>query len=75
MDLFSCDGVGESQELGVQVISSVAGQAGASSQRLAGFVVQRIANEGMSDRCQMDSDLVRAAGTETYLKRCGAFGS
>ena len=61
IDLFSGDGVVEFQELGVQEISSIAGQAGEIFKRLAGYPVQRIANQGMADGCQMDSDLMRAA--------------
>ena len=75
MDLFSGDGVVEFQKLGVQEISSIAREAGAIVKRLAGYAVQRIADQGMSDRCQMDSDLMRAARTQAYLKGRGACGS
>lgn len=61
MDLFSADGVVEFQILGVQEISSIAGEAGKIFQRLAAEAVQRIAYQGMADGCQMDSDLMRAA--------------
>ena len=61
MDLFSGDRVVEFQKLGVQEISSIAGEAGKSFKRLAGQAVQRIAYQGMADGCQMDSDLMRAA--------------
>ena len=60
IDLFSADGVVELQKLGVQKISSIAGQAGEISKRLSVQAVQRIANQGMSDGCQMDSNLMRA---------------
>ena len=50
----------EFQKLGVQEISSVAGEAGEILKRLAADAVQRIANQGMADGCQMDSDLMRA---------------
>jgi hypothetical protein len=72
IDLFSGDGVMESQKLGVQEISSIAGEAGQIFQRLAGQAVQWIANERMADGCQMDSDLMRASRIEAYLKCCGA---
>ena len=61
VDLFSGDGVVEFQILGVQEISSIAGEAGEIFKRLAGYAVQRVAYEGMADGCQMDSDLMRAA--------------
>jgi hypothetical protein len=60
--LFSGDGVVEFQKLRVQQISSIAGEAGEIFKRLAGYPVQRIAYQGMADGCQMDSDLMRAAG-------------
>ena len=61
MDWFSGDGVVEFQILGVQEISSVAGEAGEIFKRLAGWAVERISYQGMADRCQMDSDLMGAA--------------
>ena len=61
MDLFSSDRVLEFQILGVQEISSIAGEAWEIFKRLAGEAVQRIAHQGMADGCQMDSDLMRAA--------------
>ena len=72
IDLFSGDGVLEFQILGVQQISSVAGEAGKIFKRLAGYALQRIANQGMADRCQMNSDLMRSARIEAYLKCSGA---
>ena len=63
MDLFSGYGVEEFQKLGVQKISSIPGKSGEIFKRLAGWAVQRIAYQGMADRCQMDSDLMRAART------------
>ena len=63
MDLLSGNGVVEFQKLGVQEISSIAGEAGEIFERLAGYAVQRIAYQGMADGCQMDSDLMRAART------------
>ncbi len=59
--LFSGDRVLEFQKLGVQKISSIAGQAGKIFKRLAAYAVQRIAYQGMADGCQMDSDLMRPA--------------
>jgi len=41
--LFSGDGVVEIQKLGVQEISSIAGEAGKIFERLSGYAVQRIA--------------------------------
>ncbi len=61
MDLFTRDGVVEFQILGVQEISSIAGEAGQIFKRLAGEAVERIAYQGMADGCQMDSNLMRAA--------------
>jgi hypothetical protein len=61
MDFFSGDGVLEFQKLGVQQISSIAGETGEIFKRLTVYAVQRIANQGMADGCQMDSDLMRAA--------------
>ena len=75
MELFSGDGVGEFQELGVEEIASVAGEAGEIFQRLAGWAVQRVADEGMSDGGEVDPDLVRAAGVQGYLKCCGGGGA
>ena len=72
MDLLSGDGVLEVQKLGVQEISSIAGEAGEIFKRLAGYSVQRIANQGMADGGQMDSDLMRAARMQAYLEGCGA---
>ena len=72
MDLFSGDGVLEFQKLGVQKISSIAGEAGKIFKRLAAYPVQRIANQGMPNGCQMDSDLMWAARIQAYLKCCGA---
>ena len=69
IDLFSGDGVVEFQELRVQEIPSIAGEAGEIFKRLAGGTIQRIADQGMADGRQMDSDLMRAARMETYLKR------
>jgi hypothetical protein len=59
--LFSGERMLEIQELGVQEISSVAGEPGVIFKRLAGHAVQGIANQRMADRCQVDSDLMRAA--------------
>ena len=73
IDLFSSDGVLEFQKLGVQEISSIAGEAGEIFKRLAGYTVQRIANQGMADGCQMDPDLMRAARIQAHLKCCGAW--
>ena len=61
IDLFSADGVKEFQILGVQEISSIAGETWEIFKRPAGQAVQRIAYQGMADGCQMDSDLMRAA--------------
>ena len=61
MDWFAGDGVVEFQIAGVQEISSIAGEPGEIFQRLAGYAVQRIADQRMADGCQMDSDLMRAA--------------
>ena len=72
MDLFSGDRVVQLQIPGVQEISSIAGQAGEIFKRLARHAVQRIAYQRMADGCQMDSDLMRAAGTQAYLKCCCA---
>jgi len=59
----------------MQKISSTAGKAGEIFKRLAGKAVQRIAYQGMADGCQMDSDLMRAAGIYAYLKCCCAGGA
>lgn len=75
MDWLPGDGVMEFEELGVQEISSIAGEAGVVFQRLAGEAVQRISDEGMADGCQVDSDLVRAAGIEAYGECGGAGGA
>lgn len=65
----------EFQKAGVEEISSIAGEAREIFKGLAGEAVQRIAYEGMADGCEVDSDLVRAAGTEAYFKRRGAGGA
>ena len=72
IDLFSADGVVEFQKLGMQKISSVAGEAGKIFKRLTGYAVQRIADKHMADGCQMDSDLMRAARIQAYFECCGA---
>jgi hypothetical protein len=74
MDLFSGDGVLELKKLGVQEIASIAGEAGEIFKGLAVRAVQRIADQGMADGCQMDSDLMRAARIQAYLKCCGGNG-
>ena len=61
IDSLSSDRVMEFKKLGVQEISSIAGQAGKIFKRLAAEAIQGIAYQGMSDGCQMDSDLMRAA--------------
>ena len=73
IDLFSGDWVVEFQTLGVQKISSIAGEAGEILKRLARRAVQSIAYQGMADGCQMDSDLMRASRIQAYLKCCGAW--
>ena len=65
----------EFQELGVEEVSSIAGEAGEVFKGLAGWAVQRIAYQGVADGCQMDSDLMRAARIKAYLKCCGACGA
>ena len=71
MDLFAGDGVVEFEKLGVQEIPAVAGEAGEIFKGLAGCAVERIAHQRMADGCEMDSDLMRAARMEAYLKGCG----
>ena len=61
IDLLAGDGVVEFQKLGMQEITSIAGEAGEILKRLAGQAVERVAHQGMADGCQMDSDLMRAA--------------
>jgi hypothetical protein len=73
MDFFSGNGVLEFQKLSVQQISSIAGEAGEIFKRLAVESIQRIANQGMADGRQMDSDLMWAARIQAYLKCCGAW--
>ena len=69
-------GVAEFQILGVEEISSVAGEAGEFFERLAGWAIQRVAYQGMADGCEMDSDFsVRAARIQDYRKCCGAGGA
>lgn len=55
------DGVLEVEELGVQVVAAVAGEAGEVVQRLAGGAVEGVADQGMADGGEVDSDLVGAA--------------
>ncbi len=59
-DLLAGDRVAEFQKLGVQEISSIAGEARKLFERPAGQAVQRVAYQGMADGCKMDSDLMRA---------------
>ena len=70
MDFFSGDRVREFQKLGVQQISSFAGETREIFKRLAAQAVQRIAHQGMANGCQMDSDLMRASRMQAYLKCC-----
>ncbi len=63
------------QNVGVQEVSSIAGEAGKAVKRQAGQAIQGIAYQGMADGCQMDSDLMRTARIEAYLKRCGSGGA
>lgn len=56
----------------MQEISPIAGESRKIFKRLAGEAVERIAHQGMSDRRQMDSDLMRAAGMQAYRKGCGS---
>lgn len=72
IDLFSGHRVAEFQILGVEEISSVSGEAGEIFEGLAGWAVERISYQGMADGCEMDSDLVRSARMQAYLKCCGA---
>ena len=58
--------------MGVQEISSVAGEAGEIFKGLTACAVERIAYQGMADGCEMDPDLMRAARMQAYLKCCGA---
>ena len=73
--MFSGDGVGEFQELGVEEIASVAGEAGEVFEWLAGWAVEGIAYEGVADGGQVDSDLVGAAGVQGYLEGGGGCGA
>ena len=75
MDLCCGDGVLEVQELGVQEIAAVAGEAGEIFKGLTGWAIERIAYQGMADGCEMDSDLMRAARIEAYLKCCDAWAA
>ncbi len=75
MDWFAGDGVGEVEKLRVQEVASVAGEAGEIFKRLAGGAVEGIAEQGMADGCEMDSDLMGAAGAEAYFKGSGAGGA
>ena len=71
MNLFASDGVGEFEELGVQEVAPIAGEAGEVLERLAGWAVEGIAHERMADGGEMDSDLMRASRMESYLKGRG----
>ena len=73
--MFSGDGVLESQILGMQKVSSVTWEAGEIIKRSTGQTVQRVAYQGVADGCQMNSDLMRAARIQAYLKRCRAGGA
>lgn len=48
--------------LGVEEIASIAGEAGEVLEKLAGYAVERITDQGMADGGQMDSNLMRATG-------------
>ena len=61
MDLFFGDGVLESQVLSVQEIPPISREAWEILKGQAGQAVQRIADQRMADRSQMDSDLMRPA--------------
>ena len=65
----------EFQKLGVQEISSIAGEAWEIFKRLACRAVQRIAYQGMADGRQVNPNLMRAARMQAYLKCCGTRGS
>jgi len=63
VDWFGGDWVVEVQVVGVQEVSSIAGEAGEIFKGQAGWAVQRIAEQGMADGGEMDSNLVGAART------------
>ncbi len=68
MEGFGGDGVLEVEEVGVEVVAAVAGEAGEVRQRLARGAVEGVADQGMADGGEVDSDLVGAAGVECDLE-------
>jgi hypothetical protein len=72
IELFPGDGVQEPQKLGMQEISTIARQAREVFQGQSGWAVQRITQQGMTDGCQMDPDLMGTSRGQAYLERGGA---
>ncbi len=75
MEGLAGDGVLEVEEVGVEVVAAVAGEAGEMFERLAGGAVEGVADQGMADGGEVDSDLVRAAGVQRDLEGGGARSS
>ena len=69
------DGVREGERLGVQEVSAVAGEPGEVLERLPVQAVERIADERVTDGSQVNSDLMRTAGTEADLEGGGVCGA
>jgi hypothetical protein len=75
VDGFAGDGVMEVQEVGVEEVAAVAGEAGEGFQGVAGGTVEGVADQGMAEGGQVDSDLMRAAGVEGDRKGGGGCGA
>lgn len=75
MDSLSGDRVREVEVLGVEQIATIAREAGQVIEGLTAGTIKWIASEGMADRREMDSNLVRASGMKANGKCGGALAS
>ncbi len=61
--------------MGVEEVASVAGEAGQGFEGVAGGAVEGVAYQGVADGGEVDSDLMRAAGVQAYLKGGRGWGA
>jgi hypothetical protein len=69
------DGVEELEVLGVEEVAAIAGEAGEVFEGEAGGAVEGVADEGMADGGEVDTDLMGAAGVEADFECCCSGGA